>query len=57
MTLARYIQHGSVGYGNVINSRVVFSDETEKSLAEHMKALADCFHGLIAVKCRQLAYW
>ncbi|CAB1419141.1 unnamed protein product [Pleuronectes platessa] len=33
----------------------IFTDEMEEELAKHLKQLADQFHGLAPVKCRELA--
>uniref|UniRef100_A0AAZ1XKP8 HTH psq-type domain-containing protein n=1 Tax=Oreochromis aureus TaxID=47969 RepID=A0AAZ1XKP8_OREAU len=46
-TLRRYIKRGT--------HRRVFSEEVEKELAEHIKKLAEQFHGISPKKCRELA--
>jgi len=62
MTLRRFIIKqakcpGSVtGYAAITNAHVVFTPEMEKDLADHVKRLADMFHGLSIAKCCQLAY-
>lgn len=34
----------------------ILSDGMESELAKHIKNLADQFHGLTTLKCRELAY-
>ena len=62
MTLKRYIvkrdiqrQHGP-GYAAVVLRQLVFSPNTEKDLADHLKQLADMFHGLSVNRCCSLVY-
>ena len=46
----------SVVWGAVAEAKRIFTDEMEEELAEHLKQLAEQFHGLPPVKCRQLAF-
>ncbi|XP_059925954.1 uncharacterized protein zgc:113274 [Gadus macrocephalus] len=46
----------SVAWGAVAEAKRIFTDEMEGELAQHLKQLADQFHGLPQVKCRQLAF-
>lgn len=55
MTLARYIKNGQKGYDKIVQLHRVFTQADEKSLAEHIKMLDSCFHGLDKGKCRKLA--
>ena len=62
MTLKRYIvkrdiqrQQGT-GYAAVFLRQLVFSPNMEKDLADHVKQLADMFHGLSVNRCCSLAY-
>ena len=62
MTLKRYIvkrdiqrQQGT-GYAAVVLRQLVFSPNMEKDLADHVKQLADMFHGLSVNRCCSLAY-
>ncbi|XP_019212111.1 uncharacterized protein LOC109200988 [Oreochromis niloticus] len=60
-TLRRYIKKRdtqevkSVGYSGTASAKRVFSEEVEKELAEHIKKLAEQFHGISPKKCRELA--
>ncbi|XP_038130121.1 uncharacterized protein zgc:113274 [Cyprinodon tularosa] len=60
-TLRRYIKKREVkevkaaGYSGTAEARRVFSEEMEKDLADHIKQLADQFHGLKPKKCRELS--
>ncbi|CAI5674184.1 unnamed protein product [Oreochromis niloticus] len=60
-TLRRYIKKRdtqevkSVGYSGTASAKRVFSEELEKELAEHIKKLAEQFHGISPKKCRELA--
>uniref|UniRef100_A0A669B7K0 Zgc:113274 n=1 Tax=Oreochromis niloticus TaxID=8128 RepID=A0A669B7K0_ORENI len=45
----------SVGYSGTASAKRVFSEEVEKELAEHIKKLAEQFHGISPKKCRKLA--
>ena len=62
MTLKRYITKRNenpdapTGYAAVARQHAVFTPEMEKDLANHVKQLADQFHGLSLLKCRSLAY-
>jgi hypothetical protein len=62
MTLKRYITKRAAnpeavtGYQAVAVNKAVFPSEMEKDLANHIKLLADMFHGLSIQKCRTLAY-
>ena len=38
------------------SARRIYTDEMEEELAKHLKQLADQFHGLAPVKCRELAF-
>lgn len=46
----------SVAWGAVAEAKRIFTDEMEEELAKHLKQLAEQFHGLHPVKCRQLAF-
>lgn len=56
-TLKRFIKEKgevkSVAWGAVAEAKRIFTDEMEEELA---KQLADQFHGLAPVKCRELAF-
>uniref|UniRef100_A0A3B4T3S7 Zgc:113274 n=1 Tax=Seriola dumerili TaxID=41447 RepID=A0A3B4T3S7_SERDU len=60
-TLRRYIKKREVkevkvaGYSGTAEARRVFSGEMEKELADHIKKLADQFHGLTPKKCHELS--
>ena len=56
MTLARYLANNQRGYEKNRDLHRVFTDAEEKSLADHIKQLDDCFHGLSKDKCRKLAH-
>ena len=61
MTFKQYIGKSSAsglitGYEAVAQSKTVFSDKMEEDLANHIKILADMFHGLSVAKCCALAY-
>ena len=63
MTLKRFIesrkgssQQQVFGYAAISKRHSVFSSEMEKALADHVKTLADQFHGLSLEKCRAQAY-
>ncbi len=45
----------SVAWGAVAEAKRIFTDKMEEELAKHLKQLAEPFHGLPPVKCRQLA--
>uniref|UniRef100_A0A671X1I5 HTH CENPB-type domain-containing protein n=1 Tax=Sparus aurata TaxID=8175 RepID=A0A671X1I5_SPAAU len=45
----------TVEYGGTAEAKRVFSEEVEKKLADHIKKLAEKFHGLTPKKCRELA--
>uniref|UniRef100_A0A3B5R0Y1 HTH CENPB-type domain-containing protein n=1 Tax=Xiphophorus maculatus TaxID=8083 RepID=A0A3B5R0Y1_XIPMA len=61
-TLQRFIkkkekgQVKSVAWSAVAEAKRIFTDEMEEELAKHLKQLADQFHGLPPVKCRELAF-
>lgn len=61
-SLQRYINASSAeskdcrGYGNIAKAQRVFSEEQESELSDHIRAMDNLFHGLSAVKCRELAY-
>lgn len=42
--------------GNIAKAQRVFSEEQESELSDHIRAMDNLFHGLSAVKCRELAY-
>ncbi|XP_051771658.1 uncharacterized protein LOC127524235 [Ctenopharyngodon idella] len=46
----------SVAWGAVAEAKRIFTDEMEEEFAKHLKQLAEQFHGLPPVKCRQLAF-
>uniref|UniRef100_A0A8C2WXR9 Zgc:113274 n=1 Tax=Cyclopterus lumpus TaxID=8103 RepID=A0A8C2WXR9_CYCLU len=50
-TLQRFIKKTEKG-----EAKRIFTDEMEEELAKHLKQLADQFHGLAPVKCRELAF-
>ncbi|XP_034535041.1 uncharacterized protein zgc:113274 [Notolabrus celidotus] len=60
-TLRRYIKKKevkevkSVGYSGTAEAKRVFTKEVEKDLADHIKKLAEQFHGLTPKKCCELA--
>lgn len=62
MTLKRYITKRATnpdavtGYQAVAANKAVFPSEMEQDLANHIKLLADMFHGLSVQKCCTLAY-
>lgn len=62
MTLKRYITKRATnpdaitGYQAVAASKIIFKSEMEQDLANHIKLLADMFHGLSVQKCCALAY-
>ena len=62
MTLTRYVVKHSNGnraihsYDVVRKNKMILSSEMEKDLANHVKLLANMFHGLSVTKCRELAY-
>ena len=62
MTLKRYITKRAMnpdavtGYQAVTANKAVFPFEMENDLANHIKLLADMFHGLSVQKCCSLAY-
>ena len=62
MTLKRYITKRAMnpdvvtGYQAVAANKAVFPFEMKNDLANHIKLLADKFHGLSAQKCCTLAY-
>ena len=56
MTLARYLANNQRGYEKNRDLHRVFTDAEEKSLADHIKQLDDCFHRLSKDKCRKLAH-
>jgi len=62
MTLKRYITKRAMnpdavtGYKAVAVNKAVFPFEMENDLANHIKLLADMFHGLSVQKCCTLAY-
>ena len=57
MTLARYITSNNKerGYERTAAIHRVFTDEEEKTLADHIRSLDDCFHGLSRDQSRRLA--
>ena len=63
MTLYRYLKkvesHGQeciVGYDAVSQSHYILPPKMEKDLAAHIQLLADNYHGLTLIKCKELAY-
>lgn len=57
MTLTRFLKNGNkLGYEKCSEVRKVFNTEQEDALAQHIRALDDCFHGLSTVKCMTLAF-
>lgn len=56
MTLKRFLEKGQKGYDLTRSTHRVFSSEDEESLANHIKALDSCFHGLDREKYRILAF-
>lgn len=56
MTLTRYLSKGERGYDITSATHRVFSNADEASLADHIKTLDSCFHGLNREKCRELAF-
>ncbi|XP_067949445.1 uncharacterized protein [Watersipora subatra] len=56
MTLKRFLEKGQKGYDLTRATHRVFLSEDEESLANHIKALDSCFHGLDREKCRILAF-
>ncbi|GAA6088005.1 uncharacterized protein zgc:113274 [Tachysurus ichikawai] len=60
-TLRRYINKRKLkkvklGYSGTAEAKRVFTEEVEKELADHIKQLADQFHGLSPKKCCKLAF-
>lgn len=56
MTLKRYLDKQKKGYEITSAAKRVFTDEEEKAVADHIKTLDSCFHGLSKEKCRKLAF-
>lgn len=58
ITLTRYKNRGNkeVGYSGTKKAHMVFSDEMEKELADHVCSLANSFYGLSKDKTLELAY-
>ena len=57
MTQTRFMKNGNkLGYEKCSEVRKVFNTEREDVLAQHIRALDDCFHGLSTVKCMALAF-
>lgn len=46
----------TVGYSGTAEAKMVFTLEVEKELADHIKKLAEQFHGLTPKKCCELAF-
>ncbi len=46
----------TIGYSGTAKAKRVFTKELEKELADHIKKLADQFHGLTPQKCCELAF-
>ncbi|KAA8583626.1 hypothetical protein FQN60_014834 [Etheostoma spectabile] len=61
-TLRRYIKKKevkkvkTVGYSGTAEAKRVFTEEVEKELDDHIKKLAEQFHGLTPKKCCELAF-
>lgn len=55
MTLKRYLDKQKKGYDITSAAKRVFTDEAEAALADHIKTLDSCFHGLSKESCRKLA--
>lgn len=61
-TLRRFIKNKAqkevttVGYSGTAQAKRVFTDDMEQELADHVKKLADQFHGLTPKKCCELAF-
>ena len=51
-----YLWKRLLGYDGVAEAKRILSDGMESELAKHIKNLADQFHGLTTLKCRELAY-
>lgn len=47
---------GTIGYEAVRINKMILSSQMEVELADHLKLLANMFHGLTLMKCRELAY-
>ena len=45
-----------MGYAAIRIAHIVFTSDMERDLVNHVKLLADTFHGLSILKCSQLAY-
>ena len=45
-----------IGYATLAKVLHTFDDNMELELVSHIKKLADQFHGLTALKCRELAF-
>lgn len=45
----------TIGYSGTAKAKRVFTKELEKELTDHIKKLADQFHGLTPQKCCELA--
>ena len=57
MTLTRYVaKGGGSGYQGTAAAHKVFDADMEQELADHVKTLANQFHGLTTEKCCQLAF-
>ena len=46
----------TVGYSGTAQAKIIFTEEMEKKLADHIKKLADQFHDLTPKKCFDLAF-
>uniref|UniRef100_A0A3Q3IWA6 HTH psq-type domain-containing protein n=1 Tax=Monopterus albus TaxID=43700 RepID=A0A3Q3IWA6_MONAL len=62
MTLKRYMEKKKIaeviktGYKRTGLANLVFKENMETELADHIKAPAPMFHGISAMKCRELAF-
>lgn len=62
MTIKRYMEKKKIGevtkpgYERTASANRVLPEQMEKELADHIKTLAAMFHGITALKCRELAF-
>jgi len=56
ITLKRYLDKRKLGYKITSAAKRVSTTQEEKLVADHIRALDNCFHGLSKDKCRMLAF-
>lgn len=61
-TLQRYMKkteekrERTVGYRGTAEAKRIFSEELEEELAENIRIMSECVHGLTTKKCREIAF-